>query len=334
MKHSNIAFISFVIALLCPIFLLAGPDLVFGSGSTRVEVYYACNSQNSCIQCSAVYFKAASPGTWTFQCGGMSPINYSNTPYVCFTNCTSFNVTFTYNGQSSSAYINAPNAYPNVTANFVTSNGCQMLKEEQDEDKDVELEAEDREALVCVLCVVDASTTSSPSCPIDSWRWTVTYNCPMMPTYYYNGPGPHNIPIHPVYINVCLKVTAGCTEKTVCKQYSCIRNCPGFADPNPSDIEILPSEIIQLLEEEKPDIQISPNPTSGNIHIANLPDDPEDKSVVEIFDVLGRRVNSYSLEQAVSEADITLNDVPQGIYILVVKDKTGKLLHSQKLAIE
>lgn len=326
MKHPNIAFISFVIALLCPIFLLAGPDLVFGSGNTRVEVYYPCNPQNSCADCRATYFKAATSGNWTFQCGGGTPITYYNTPYVCF-NCTSFNVTFTYNGQSSSAYINVPNPNPTLTANFVTGN-CPMLHDEKEE------EAEEEKAAVCLLCVVDASTSSSASCPIESWKWTVTYDCPLTPTFTYYGPGPHNIPIYPININVCLKVTAGCSEKTVCKQYSCIRNCAAFAEPTPSEIELLLSEIIQLSEEEKPDIQVSPNPTSGNIHIANLPDDPESKNAVEIFDVLGRRVNSYSLEQAVKEADITLSDVPQGIYILIVKDKTGKLLHSQKLAIE
>jgi len=325
MKHSNIAFISFVIALLCPIFLLAGPDLVFGSGNTRVEVYYPCNPQNSCGDCQATYFKAATSGNWSFQCGGGSPITYFNTPYVCF-NCTSFNVTYTYNGQSSSAYISVPNPNPTLNANFVPGN-CPMLHEEKEEEAE-----EEEKAAVCLLCLVDASTSSSASCPIESWKWKVTYDCPVTPTFYFNGPGPHNIPIYPINIKVCLTVTAGCTTKSICKYYGCIRNCTAFTDPIPFDV--LPSEIIQLLEEERPDIQISPNPTSGNIHIANLPDDPEDKSVVEIFDVLGRRVNSYSLEQAVSEADITLNDAPQGIYILVVKDKTGKLLHSQKLAIE
>jgi hypothetical protein len=320
MKNLTVFLLLSAFAALHPASLWAAPDVVFGSGNTRVEVYYPCNPQNSCNNdCASTYLKASVAGNWTFQCGGGFPITYFNTPYVCF-NCTSFNVTFTYNGQSSSAFISVPSAYPNVTANFVPSTGCQMQTQEGDASS---------QSSVCLLCLRDASTTSA-SCPIETWKWVVTYDCPFTPTFMFNGPGPHNIPIYPINIKVCLTVTAGCTVKTICKYYKCIQNCQGA----PADFSTIPIEIDEFGAEIPDwDIQVAPNPASNQVHISNLPSKPEDKNAIAFFDVLGRPIADFPLIQFGSDADVPLGDIPMGIYMVVVRNQAGKILHTQKLVV-
>ncbi len=325
MNHSRTLFALFAFMLCTALPGWAAPDLTFGSGSTKVEVYFPCNPQNSCNNdCHSVYLKAASAGNWTFNCAGAPPVSYFNTPYVCF-NCTSFNVTFTFNGQSVSQFISVPNANPVVTASIGTASNCLMSAE-----------AEDRggvEALLCKLCVV-SNSSSSASCPIESYLWKVTYNCPASPTFYFSGPGPHNVPIYPIIIHVCLTVTAGCTVKTVCRDFSCIFNCPGMApDSVPVDLRLL--EGLVLLEEPDAEaITLSPNPAHESLSLANLPDIPEVKYSLEMYDILGKQAAAYVLERQGTEANVQLNGIRQGLYIALVKDQNGKVLHTQKLVIE
>lgn len=301
--------------------LSAAPDMIFGTGNTRVEVYFPCNPQNGCSNdCAATQLKASVPGNWSFMCSGNpNPISYSNTATVCF-NCSSFTVTFTYLGQTSTATVSAP--FPNINANFITTNVCQTPVTGPDV-------TTERASAACLLCVV---STSTATCPIEAQKWKVTYDCPSTPIYNFVGPGPHNIPIHPINIKVCLTVTAGC-EKTVCKYYRCKYDCDAFAEPAPFDVS--PDEIIQLLEEEfVEEVMLWPNPTHGSVHVANLPETTEGKYSAELFDVLGRQVEAYSLEVFDNEADILIGDVAPGIYVIALKDSAGKTLHVQRLAVE
>lgn len=73
-------------------------------------------------------------------------------------------------------------------------------------------------------------------------------------------------------------------------------------------------------------IQIIPNPVSDIL----LVDSPEFFSQIEIFSILGKKVLTYSIEQA-KTAEINVSSLHSGVYILKIITNKGKLIGREKL---
>lgn len=106
--------------------------------------------------------------------------------------------------------------------------------------------------------------------------------------------------------NVCLTVTASCgTDNT----------CESLVIANSSDV----------VETENSFLNYYPNPAKEQLFITNI---PSEVASISLVDISGKEVINYRLNSTQLELD--LNDLSQGVYLLLVKDNNGQVLATDK----
>jgi len=72
-------------------------------------------------------------------------------------------------------------------------------------------------------------------------------------------------------------------------------------------------------------ISVYPNPSTGQFTVSGL----ENGALVEIYDYIGRKINNFKAENSTLQVSIT--DQPNGIYLIRIVNKDGKLLGENKV---
>ena len=79
-------------------------------------------------------------------------------------------------------------------------------------------------------------------------------------------------------------------------------------------------------------IKIYPNPTSGNINVSLIGYNKE-FAQVQIFDFKGQQILNKNIDGSKSNS-IGLNEMAEGIYLLIIKDNRGTYLDSKRIVIK
>lgn len=82
-----------------------------------------------------------------------------------------------------------------------------------------------------------------------------------------------------------------------------------------------------ITEINKPQLQIYPNPTSGNLLLSNL---QNGKTAIQIFNINGTKVESYSVNISNSTLNLDVEVLPAGTYFLQVNNFDNKSVNTLK----
>ncbi len=85
---------------------------------------------------------------------------------------------------------------------------------------------------------------------------------------------------------------------------------------------------IGLVEADKRELVVFPNPAQ---EVLNLRWNGQDQSQALLFDLNGRQVAALDLKEGINR--LTINELPQGVYVLQVRSPQGQLLGTEKVAI-
>jgi len=156
---------------------------------------------------------------------------------------------------------------------------------------------------------VNASYTSSVS------GQTVTFtNASSTGTYLWDfGDGNTSAATNPSYtytsygdFTVCLTVTTSCGTDSTC-----------------STVQIVNSSAVE--ENEISFLNYYPNPAKEKLFITNI---PSEVSSISLVDITGKTISNFMLKSTQLELDI--NDLSQGVYLLMVKDASGNVIATDK----
>jgi PKD repeat protein len=100
-------------------------------------------------------------------------------------------------------------------------------------------------------------------------------------------------------------------------------NCCG-SDQKPTSVN--------ELDKNATGLQIIPNPARDNVSIAYTFDSQAKEMQLELYDLTGRRVKSVNINQARGVQDWNFNEMPAGLYIVLMR-QDGKVVHQSKLSV-
>jgi hypothetical protein len=110
--------------------------------------------------------------------------------------------------------------------------------------------------------------------------------------------------------------------------------CAAFAGFSPGEATAQNSEKTIITNQEK-SITIYPIPANNTVNIRLSPALKNEVEKVEIVNLIGRRLTEQTIFDR-NSTDITftnLSEFSQGIYMVVARDKFGKIVHSAKMVI-
>ena len=88
--------------------------------------------------------------------------------------------------------------------------------------------------------------------------------------------------------------------------------------------------IVGATEPIEPVIKVYPNPTAGNVMV-----DVQNRWMREItlFDTMGSIIREYRLPATVNPVNLNIEDLPDGLYLIVVTGERGEIMGKEKLVI-
>lgn len=117
------------------------------------------------------------------------------------------------------------------------------------------------------------------------------------PTHTYSDYGTYN---------VCLTVTNSCGTDNSCKM-----------------VDVMNSSTVT--ETENSFLNYYPNPATEKLFITNI---PANVASIVLVDISGKVINTFGINN--TQLNIELNDLSQGVYLLLVKDASGQVLATDK----
>ena len=88
--------------------------------------------------------------------------------------------------------------------------------------------------------------------------------------------------------------------------------------------------IVGTTEPIEPVIKVYPNPTAGKVMV-----DVQNRWMREItlFDTMGSVIREYRLPATVNPVNLNIEDLPDGLYFIVVTGERGEIMGKEKLVI-
>lgn len=81
---------------------------------------------------------------------------------------------------------------------------------------------------------------------------------------------------------------------------------------------------------DKNQIRIFPNPARDHIMFKKLPDVPA--RTIELYNILGRKLKTYTLSNNQNNYRIELDDLPKGVYMIRIYDNDYRLIHTKSIS--
>ena len=79
-----------------------------------------------------------------------------------------------------------------------------------------------------------------------------------------------------------------------------------------------PGELVSVIEVEKTELVLFPNPTDGTLRLTNTPEGNH-SALLELITLEGKRVFSKSFRETADELLLDLDDVQPGVYLLNIQ---------------
>ena len=77
-------------------------------------------------------------------------------------------------------------------------------------------------------------------------------------------------------------------------------------------------------------VAVYPNPTNGRITVSGV-DTKNSKIIASFFDLQGRMISKENQQLQNGEMKLSVEDLKAGVYLMVISDESGKILHQHKV---